>query len=146
MNIVEKLQLHNTTYILLLTLQLIVKQRKKYAIYSIPCNDCDQLEYNGQTKFYYTLKRAPKSNWCSFQILLCCHACQTNHTIVGRNYYQYPNLQIIFFNWPIYTISGKYKVLIQIKLNWQTIYIYIYCIQDSNAIDWLQVFFEVYKV
>ena len=64
------------------------KEQKSDAIYSIPCNDCNQ-EYIGQTKrqFGTRLKEHQKAVALSRKdnSALSEHTCQTNHTIAWNN-------------------------------------------------------------
>ena len=67
----------------------VPKEQKSDAIYSIPCNDCNQ-EYIGQTKRQFrTRLRAEHQKAVSLSkkdnSALSEHACQTNHTIAWDN-------------------------------------------------------------
>ena len=66
----------------------VSKEQKSDAIYSIPCNDCNQ-EYIGQTKrqFGTRLKEHQKAVALSRKdnSALSEHTCQTNHTIAWNN-------------------------------------------------------------
>ena len=68
--------------------KLVSKEQKSDAIYSIPCNDCNQ-EYIGQTKrqFGTRLKEHQKAVALSRKdnSALLEHTCQTNHTIAWNN-------------------------------------------------------------
>ena len=66
----------------------VSKEQKSDAIYSIPCNDCNQ-EYIGQTKRQIETRLKEHQKAVDFSrkdnSALSEHSCQTNNTIVWNN-------------------------------------------------------------
>ena len=96
----------------------VTKEQGTDAIYSIPCNDCDN-EYIGQTKrqFGTRLKEHQKAVFfCKKEnSALLEHTCLTNHTIgwdnskiitTNRRYPQYEIANLLIFNSCVKKVKG----------------------------------------
>ena len=96
----------------------VTKEQGTDAIYSIPCNDCDN-EYNGQTKRQFGTRLKEHQQAVFFckkeNSALLEHTCLTNHTIgwdnskiitTNRCYPQYEIANLLIFNSCVKKVKG----------------------------------------